>query len=81
MGRYEDLKLEITKGFVLAEVQARYVCRSNDKQEVPRPWEYYPELFKEEKRWHEDQDQIREIEACKEARRVYASEFNRRRQE
>ncbi len=76
----KNLKQEIMMGFILAETQARYIL-TDEKQDIPHPWEYYPELFGEEKEQHNRQQEVNRLESYKEARRSYITEFNKRRQQ
>lgn len=75
--RFKDA---VRQQFLLAEVLTRYITR--DKEDaLPRPWEYYPELFAEDKREAEKQEEEAQLLELKERRRVYADEINRRRRE
>lgn len=78
--REYDLRWEIMHDFVMAEVQTRFAFREKN-QDIPHPWEYYPNLFQEEKKRYEDRKKQDELESYKEARRNYAAEFNRRRRQ
>lgn len=73
-------KEQIRDIFLQAEVQSRYLTVSKNT-EIPRPWEYYPELFSEDKQAFEVQKEADDMEACRNNRRRYAAEFNRRRQQ
>lgn len=73
------IKQQVMQDFIPAEVHARYITLEKNK-DVPHPWEYYPMLFIEEEQQHKEVLKEKELEAYKDARRAYISEFNRRRQ-
>ena len=73
-------KEDVAHTFLLAEVVTRYMVRNDEKDEIPHPWEYYPELFEEERIAYEEKKARDELEEYKESRREYAAAFNRRRQ-
>lgn len=73
-------RAQIQDIFLLAEVQTRYLVRP-ENTDIPRPWEYYPELFKPDRIAFEAKKAEDELEACKISRRQYAQEFNIRRQQ
>ena len=50
-----------------------------EKQDIPHPWEYYPELFSEEQKIYEEKKKEAELEEYKEKRKAYIAEMNRRR--
>ncbi len=75
-----DIRWKIRHDFVMAEVKTRYISRE-EKQDIPHPWEYYPELFAEDKIRYEKLKEQREQEEYKEQRRMYVEEFNRRRRQ
>ena len=66
--------------FIMAEVKMRYLVRTKE-QDIPHPWEYYPELFDLEKKAYEVQKAQEEYEEYKAARRAYIAEFNKRRRQ
>lgn len=67
----------IDKIFVLAEVMTRYLFPDKNKKEPPHPWEYYPELFKEEKeKYIEKATGEAAVENFKEKRKAYYKMFN-----
>lgn len=75
---------KILDNFVLAEVTAistAELLMAEGKPKLPRPWEYYPELFAEEKEAVEEMEKEKALEEYKEQRRRYIMEFNRRRQQ
>lgn len=75
----QRIKREIIHDFVMAEVQTRYTF--NEKQDtIPRPWEYYPELFSAEQKAFSDFEEEKAFEDFKEKRQKYVEEYNRRRQ-
>lgn len=73
-------KKEIWDIFLKAEVSALYFC-GKEGQEPPHPWDYYPELFKDERAKYEETMQEKEFEEYKERKREYIEEMNRRRRE
>lgn len=73
-------KEKVRSIFLLAEVVTRYMTR-DEKADTPHPWEYYPDIFKEDQKIYEEEKEREELEEYKEARRAYAAEFNRRRQQ
>lgn len=67
----------IDKIFVLAEVMTRYLFPDKKKKEAPHPWEYYPELFKEEKKRYIEKATGEAAQAdFKEKRKAYYKRFN-----
>lgn len=78
MREQEKAKMNIMRDFIQAEVIAGYLCRE-EGQDIPRPWDYYPELFKEEREKYKKAKEERELEEYKAARRSYIAEFNKRR--
>lgn len=76
----EEARRNVMRDFIQAEVIACYLCREKE-QDVPHPWDYYPELFKKEKITYEKVKEDRELENYKSARRSYAAEFNSRRRQ
>lgn len=76
----QDIKWKIRHDFIMAEVKTRYISRE-EKQDIPHPWEYYPNLFAEEKIKYENLKEQKEQEEYKEKRRLYVEEFNRRRRQ
>lgn len=76
----KEARWKITHDFMMAEVQTRFTFREKG-QDIPHPWEYYPELFKEEAQRYEARKKQDQLEEYKEARRNYVSEFNKRRRQ
>lgn len=77
-------KEKILDYFILAEVTAvntAEMLMAEGKPKFPRPWEYYPKLFEEEKEVFEQAEKEKALEEYKEQRRRYVTEFNRRRQQ
>ena len=72
------LKQRVTDSFFLAEIIAGYMLRE-EKQDIPHPWEYYPELFSEEQKIYEEKKKEAELEEYKEKRKAYIAEMNKRR--
>lgn len=75
----QRIKREIIHDFVMAEVQTRYTFNEK-KDDIPRPWEYYPELFAGERKVFEAVEKEKAFEEYKEKRQRYVEEYNRRRQ-
>lgn len=74
----QEKKQEINMCFLLADIIAGRVF-AEKKEDIPQPWDYYPELFKEEKNIFEEEKEKQRFEEYKEQRRKYVEEFNRRR--
>ena len=64
----------------MAEVNTRYIFRK-EKQSFPHPWEYYPELFAEDKDMYENMLEQQEREENRQRRIKYVEEFNKRRRQ
>ena len=77
---YEEQILNLRKNvgniFLLAEVVTRFIAR-DEKQDVPHPWEYYPEIFAEDKKLYEEKKKQEELESYKDMRRAYVERWNR----
>lgn len=87
-GRREEKrrKEKIQDNFILAQVIALNTAEilfteKNKQPRFARPWEFYPELFEQEKDLFEKTERERELEEYKEQRRNYIREFNNRRQQ
>lgn len=76
----KELKWKIAHDFAMLEAQARFTFREKG-QDIPHPWEYYPDLFEEEAGRYKARKKQNQLEEYKEARRAYAAEFNRRRRQ
>lgn len=76
--REEGLKTSVWMQFLQAELVLRFLTREKDDP-VPMPWDYYPELFKEEGRAYEEATEVKRLEDFKARRRQYADALNRRR--
>lgn len=76
--RKTDLKQSIRMQFLLASLIPQYILR-NETDPVPQPWDYYPELFEEEKELYEKAAAEKELEEFKERRRQYAAALNKQR--
>lgn len=73
-------KQKIMDNFILAEIlTANFSALISGKGDIKRPWEYYPELFKEEQETYQKAEEDRKWEKYKENRRAYMAEWNRRR--
>lgn len=75
--REEDLKTSVWMQFLQAELVLRFLTREKNDP-VPVPWDYYPELFREDRRAYEETASVKELEDFKERRRQYADALNRR---
>lgn len=75
-----NVKREIRHDFIMAEVNTRYIFRK-EKQSFPHPWEYYPELFAEDKDMYENMLEQQEREENRQRRMKYVEEFNKRRRQ
>ena len=71
----QDIRKNVGNIFLLAEVVTRYMAK-DEKEEMPRPWDYYPEIFAEDKKLHEERKKQEELEAYKEQKRAYAERWN-----
>lgn len=71
----QDIRKKVGNIFLLAEVVTRYMTK-DEKEEMPRPWDYYPEIFAEDKKLHEERRKQEELEAYKEQKRAYAERWN-----
>lgn len=79
--RIAQRKAEITDQFINAEVVASLISigLSGDKNaRYPRPWDYYPELFKAEKEEAAEITEQDEVAKAYESRRRYGEVWNRR---
>lgn len=76
----QQAKQRINQDFIMAEVNARYLAMAMDgKGEIPKVWEYYPELYADEKTQYETRMAADAMEDYKARRLDYVREFNRRR--
>lgn len=76
----QQAKQRINRDFIMAEVNARYLAMAMDgKGEIPKVWEYYPELYADEKTQYETRMAADALEDYKARRLDYVREFNRRR--
>lgn len=80
-------KIKILQQFIQAESIAEHIGRYlNSENKARKPWDFYPELFREERElFREEREQFEEskqeeqVVTAAENRRLYAAEFNRRR--
>lgn len=75
-----DIKWQVTHDFIIAEVETRYMFGKKE-QDTPHPWDYYDELFAEDKIKYEKQKEQKAFEDYKEKRRLYVEAFNKRRRQ
>lgn len=52
--------------------------KTNPDDMIKQLWNYYPDLFAEEKRIYEQESEITEFEKFKASRRRFANQYNRR---
>lgn len=50
----------------------------SEGNEFKQLWDYYPNLFDEEKREFDEQEELKELERFKEKRRAFAKVYNRK---
>lgn len=73
-------KIKILQQFIQAESIAEHIGRYlNSENKARKPWDFYPELFREEREQFEESKQEEQVVTAAENRRLYAAEFNRRR--
>lgn len=78
--RNNQLKQDLINGFAIAQHTAECIGQYMSKEnEVHQLWDYFPELFAEEKERYEAVEGERQLETAKENRRAYAAELKRRR--
>lgn len=78
--RAQDRKERIINLFLLANLCAERDPMTDKKQiEMTMPWDWYPELFQEEKRQYQLQAEQEKMEEYKERRKRYVQEFNAKR--
>ena len=79
--RTRDLKQELINGFAFAEHTAElvglYLSSENTARKI---WDFFPELFSQEKTAYDEIEVRRQMEQAKENRRAYAAEIKRRRE-
>lgn len=75
-----ERKSRISDNCVLAETIAANVALLFDDGKKPflKPWDFYPELFKEEQQIYEKDEEERQWQEYMEQRREYNAAFNRR---
>lgn len=75
----QKAKEDILRLFMLATIiNERHPMVDKEKQKVSLPWDFYPELFEEERLFSEEQKEKDEFEAYKERRRRYVLNHNKR---
>lgn len=77
-----ERKNRISDNCVLAEAIAANVALLFDDSKKPflKPWDFYPDLFKEEQQAYEKDEEERQWQEYMERRREYNEAFNHRRQ-
>lgn len=75
------MREEITKSFAMLHAEMRFKARQKETDPIPQPWDYYPVLFAEEKKQHDEAEEMKSVSETAAGRRAYAAEFNRRRKE
>lgn len=71
----ENRKWKIMHDFIMAEVQSRFLFTKKGKP-APRPWDYYPALFEEDRVQFEKEESEAEFEDYKSRRRARMEAFN-----
>lgn len=78
--RTEELKRSVIENCNLGRVISGNISNILGKvNEIVKPWDIYPELFKKEKQLYEQERQQADIARMQEIRRAYVQEFNARR--
>ena len=72
-----EFKRKIMHDFIMADVNAKFLFTEKGKQ-LPRPWDYYPELFEEDRKHFEEDQSEEEFEKYKDQRRARFEAFNKR---
>lgn len=67
----------IDKLFVLAQAISIDVFPPKERKGPAVPWEFYPELFKEEKQSFDHQKEEKDIDDARENRKAYAYTWNK----
>lgn len=73
----KDFKRRVQHDFIMCSVLTRFMFRE-DKDDIPHPWEYYPELFAAEETDYSVKREQEEFESAKQRRRQGFEEYNRR---
>lgn len=78
-----ERKQKIRDDFVLAKALTFNMSTllSDEKKEFCNPWDFYPNVFEEDKKLYEHQKLEAELADYRDKRRRWADEFNRRRQQ
>lgn len=72
-----EAKEKISLTFLLSKlVIEQYASASDKKIKPPKPWDYYPELFKEEKITFRAAEKAEELEDYKVKRKAFAQKHN-----
>lgn len=76
-----EVKQQLINGFSLQEYNARYIATYlNSENKTPHPWDFFPDLFEEEKKSYEKYLAQEQTETARENRKAYAAELKRRRE-
>lgn len=79
--RDRELKQQLINGFVFAQNTAELIGTYLHKENKARhPWDFFPQMFAEEKKLYEAAQEKQQIETARENRKAYAAEHNRRRE-
>lgn len=79
--RNNQIKQDLINGFAIAQHTAECIGQYLSKEnEVHQLWDYFPELFVEEKKLYEATEGERQLETAKANRKAYAAELKRRRE-
>lgn len=75
------MKQKLSMLFTLAENTAEHIgCYLNSENKARMPWDFYPQLFAEEKQEYERRLADEQVEVARENRKAYAVELRRRRE-
>lgn len=72
----QEEKRRIDKIFTLAQVITRYMFPKDENTKPPHPWDYYPDLFEEEKERYEKSEEDTELDDFKARRKAFYKRFN-----
>lgn len=79
--RLSQLKQELINGFAFAQNTAELIGQYlNSENRARHPWDFFPEIFSEEKKQYEEKETERQTRIAKENRRIYAAEVKKRRE-
>lgn len=74
----QEKKERLSEVFILAKSTAEHIgTYLNKENKAGMPWDFFPELFREEKAAYEKAVEEEELEKARERRRAYAAEWKR----